>query len=288
MGGSIVDELSATLRALSFIAQLQAAGIAIFVVLFGRLLPSTARGTRRIGVFSGVFGILFVAAHYALEAARMGGELAGIVDPMLQGLVLHSAMSAALTVRIAGLVLIVMGLRAESRASIPVSLAGVLILVSAFTLVGHTSTDEHRWLLAVLLMVHLSIVSFWFGALIPLYRASLSETSAMAGELTDAFSRLAVWLVPVILIAGVLLAVTLLPSLEALRTTYGELLLAKLVLFAVLMLFAALNKWRLGPGLTRGDARVGAHFRRSLATEYLLIVATLSVTAIMTAFFSPH
>jgi putative copper resistance protein D len=58
--------------------------------------------------------------------------------------------------------------------------------------------------------------------------------------------------------------------------------------FAVLMGFAALNKWRFGPALSRGDARATAAFRRSLAAEYVLIAAVLSVTAVLTSFYSPE
>jgi putative copper export protein len=50
---------------------------------------------------------------------------------------------------------------------------------------------------------------------------------------------------------------------------------------------AALNKWRLGPGVRRGDSRARIRFRRSLAAEYALIAAVLGVTAILTSFYSP-
>ena len=72
------------------------------------------------------------------------------------------------------------------------------------------------------------------------------------------------------------------------RTGYGISLLAKFAGFAVLMGLAAVNKWRLGPAIAGGDARVLASFRRSLAIEYVLICAVLSVTAVMTTFYSPE
>ena len=53
-----------------------------------------------------------------LEPARMGGELAGLLDPMLQGLVLHSSIATAAALRIAGLALIIAGLRSAGSAQI--------------------------------------------------------------------------------------------------------------------------------------------------------------------------
>jgi putative copper resistance protein D len=92
--------------------------------------------------------------------------------------------------------------------------------------------------------------------------------------------------VPVILLAGIVMAVLLLPNLQALSEPYGELLIAKVAGFAALMGLAAANKWRFGPALVHGQS--GLWFRRSVAAEYMLIAAVLTITAVMTSFFSPE
>jgi putative copper export protein len=84
------------------------------------------------------------------------------------------------------------------------------------------------------------------------------------------------------------MAALLLPDVAALLQPYGELLIAKVVLFAVLLGLAALNKWRFGPAIERGDTQAARGFRRCVVSEYVLIVAVLSVTAVMTTFFSPE
>ena len=53
-----VDGVSVTVRALSFIAMLQAAGIAIFLALFGRYLTDSAAAIRRYGVLSAVAALV--------------------------------------------------------------------------------------------------------------------------------------------------------------------------------------------------------------------------------------
>lgn len=301
-----VDVLSVTLRALSFVALFQAAGIALFLACFGRYLPACGADLRRLGRAAAVVAGGLLIGQYLLESARMAGEMSGMVDASLQALVIHSPVATTLAWRLAGLVLVYFGLRAtrvelatapEQRASPAqratsaagaTSLVGATVAVAAFALMGHTSTHPERWLLSVLLLAHLLIVAFWFGALVPLYVASQREPAAAAGALTDAFSTVAGWLVPLLFIAGLGLAVFILKSLAGLFTTYGALVLAKVGGFALLMGLAALNKWRLGPALGRGDARIAAALRRSLAAEYLLIIAVLSVTAVMTAFYSPE
>lgn len=49
---------------------------------------------------------------------------------------------------------------------------------------------------------------------------------------------------------------------------------------------AALNKWRLVPALAASHAKSGGMLRRSIGAEYLLSVTVLSVTAVLTAFYS--
>ena len=137
-------------------------------------------------------------------------------------------------------------------------------------------------------MLHLLIVAFWFGALWPLYFVSLREAPARASAIVQRFTGVATWLVPVIFVAGTAMAILLLPGFSVLTEPYGELLMAKVVGFALLLGLAAANKWRLGPALHAGTAGGGRWFRRSVATEYVLIAAVLAITAVMTSFYSPE
>jgi copper resistance protein D len=282
------DVLSVILRALSFVLLFQAVGVAIFVGLFGRWLATSEVSVRRLGAAAAIAAMLLVAAHYALEAARMSGEMPGMWDPTLQRVAWNSPARAALICRLAGLLLIAVALRGRSIARTILAVGGVVLATGAFALTGHTSVKVHRLALAVLLMLHLLVVAFWFGALWPLFIASLRETPARAAALIERFTAVATWLVPVILAAGTVMACLLLPSLSALGEPYGELLIAKFAGFSVLMGFAAANKWRLGPAVVSGTAPSGLRFRRSLAAEFVLIATVLTITAVMTTFFSPE
>ncbi len=283
-----VDVLSVTLRALSFLALFQAAGISIFIALRDHELTRTEPTLRRLGTVSALVAAPVLIAQYVLEAARMSGELHGVMDPALQSLVMHSATSVALSWRLLGLLLIVVSLGRRGVSATAVGVTGVVMLLAAFTFVGHTSKDALRWLLSPVLLAHLLVVAFWFGALTPLYLISSREPAAVAARIVAQFSVRASWLVPGLLLAGLILATVLLPNVAALRTPYGRLLIVKVLGFSALMPLAALNKWRLGPALARGDVRAAHRFRLSLAAEYGLIAAVLCVTAVLTMFYSPE
>lgn len=284
----LADILSVVLRALSFVLLFQAAGAAFFNAAFGLRLGTTRSSIAWVGRISALVAAVFVIGHYGLEAARMAGELGGMVNASLQARVLHSSSGAMVALRVFGLLLVAYGLRTETEGRTAASVIGATLAVCSFALVGHSAASPERWLLLTMLIAHLLIVAYWFGALVPLYLIASREASALAANVIEDFSRAAAWLVPGILLAGLVVASVLVPSWSVFLEAYGVLLIAKLVGFAVLMLLAALNKWRLGPAIAQGEERAVIGFRRSVATEYVLIVAVLATTAVMTSFFSPE
>jgi len=283
----VPDIVSLVLRALSFVLLFQAAGVAIFVALFGRRLDRSQAAIRRLGRAAALAGAVAVAGHYALEAARMAGDMSGLWDPTLQEMVWHSSIRSALLCRLIGLLFIAVGLHEARQRRAIMAIAGAVLATSAFALMGHTSVNSHHAVLATLLMVHLIIVAFWFGALAPLYLVSLKEPPAQAFDLTQRFTAIATWLVPVILLAGATMAALLLPDVAALRAPYGRLLIAKFIGFMLLMGLAAANRRRFAPRLASAPNPSERRFRQSLGAEYMLIAAILTVTAIMTSWFSP-
>ena len=282
------DVLSAALRALSFVALFQAAGAAIFVATFRKDLGDSLHAIRRIAQFAGVAALAFVLLHLALEAGRMAGSLGGVLDPALQKRVLTSSVGTVAALRVAGLTLLLVGVRGRNGFAWVLAVTGANLALFSFALIGHTAVDSARWMLAPLLLAHVFIVAFWFGALLPLRAVAKHDPYVSAGEVVDRFSRIAFWLVPGILIAGTILSVALVPDLTVLRQPYGTLLLAKVAGFTVLMALAAWNKWRLGPAIKRGDGLAIARFKRVVAFEYALISGVLAITAVLTSFFSPE
>ncbi len=281
------DFIAIVLRALSFAAALQAAGLAMFMAIFGHKLESSAAAIRRLGLWSAVTGIVLVVTHHALEAARLSGDLGDVWDGGLQGQVMYSSTGAANLLRLVGLTMVATSLVRSERFLRVIGAIGAGVLASAFLLTGHTSVHLSRPLLAPLLWIHLTIIAFWLGSLPALWIASRRETPATAAQLVAAFSTVAIWLVPLIAVAGLTLAYILLPNAAALGQPYGRLLLMKGSGFLALMALAALNKWRLGPALATRGAHATTAFGRSLVLEYLVIVAVLTITAVLTSLYSP-
>ncbi len=281
------DIISIGLRAVSFVAVLQAAGVAMFLWLFGGTLARSAGNIRSLGICAAAAGGFFTVAHHLVQPARMTGSFSGLLDGSLQAMLLNSDAGATSAIRILGLVLLVFGLPKSNRLGEAISLIGATLVVVSFGLMGHTAAHDQRWVLVALLVVHLLIIAFWFGALLPLYMAAARETFSDNALVIENFSAIAAWLVPIIFIAGLGMSILLLEEFNNLWTAYGVSLLAKVSGFALLMGLATLNKWRFGPAIVAGHAPALRSFQRSVVAEWGLIVAVLVVTATMTGLFSP-
>src|ERR1700683_4953732 len=279
------DTLSVSLRALSFVVLLQASGVATFVALHRPYLEGSAAAIRRFGLMSALIAIPVLVAQYLLEAARMADDLMGIFDPSLQRLAWGTPLAGTLELRIVGLALVACALAGVTASRAVLGLIGSAVIAISFACMGHTSVSAWRPVLGPLLIIHVYVAAFWFGALPALYLVTLREAPDRAGRVIAAFSRYAIRLVPALAIAGFLISVILIRRTAVLREPYGWLLSAKVVGFVALLALASQNRSRLGPSVAAGTP---TGFRRALTAEYVLIAAVLAVTACMTTFFSPN
>ena len=276
------------LRGAGLVLLFQGVGAALFGVAFERLLTRAGPAIRRTALRASGGALAVLAVQYLMEPVHLAGEWAGIADASLHRMVVGSSLGASLGVRLAGLVAVAIGLSRSGPAAKAVALAGSVAALASFALTGHTSVAPHRLLLASLLLAHLAIVAFWFGSLWPLRQVLALEPREPAARVVEAFSSVAVWLVPLIPLAGIGMAVELLPDWAALLTPYGLVLILKLSLFAGLMGLAAANRLRLTPALARGEPGALPRLRRTVAAEYALICVVLGATAVLTGFLSPE
>jgi putative copper export protein len=282
------DLISVAVRALGLIAAFQAAGAAFFMALFGGWAPNAAAAIRRLGGGAAIAGVLLLSCHQGLEGARMSDALSGMLDPRMQGLAWGGSSGNATLLQILGLGVVALGFTRKGSSGSTTAALGGCITACAAVLTGHTSVHSERALIGLLLAVHLLLVAFWFGALVPLMLVCRREATATAVAVLNGFSNIGGVLVPCIAVAGLSMALILMPDWGSWMSTYGSLIWAKIAAFAVLMLLAAWNRWRAVPALAmKGSAAAGSALRRVIGAEYVLIVAVLAMTAVLTTFFSP-
>lgn len=158
--------------------------------------------------------------------------------------------------------------------------ASLIVLGLAFALTGHASGAGLAWLSFIAVAVHVAAVTFWAGALPGLWRDLAPECAAGTAALLRFSSAIPV-AVAVMLAAGLYLAFVQLGALRALvDTSYGLVLLGKLMLVASALALGAWNRVALTPSAGRSDSGAATAMRKVIIVEIILILAIAATTAL--------
>lgn len=266
-----------------FLGVFGATGLIMIRLIFGGLVQDIAPRIRQRVIVLAVLGLVATLAGFSVRGAALTGDAAGMVDPEILGLLWQTSVGTALVTRCIGLLMIIVGV-VLSRHGFWIALAGGSLCLWSFTQIGHVP-DAEFWGLRLLLLVHLFGIALWIGVLSPLkWLCSDVEQLPRATQLGHQFGRIAAGFVPVLLVAGGVMAWVLLGDFRALVTTgYGQMLLAKLVLVALLLGLAAANKLRFVPQLLARDCTGADHLKKSVSLEWWIVIAILAATAILTS-----
>lgn len=160
----------------------------------------------------------------------------------------------------------------------------LLVFSYSFTLIGHIS--YMGVFEKALLMVHVIVMAWWFGALYPLKKACNTLGREELYQLMEGFGKQASVMVSLLLVAGLLLAIQLVGDVDALlRSNYGQTILVKLFLVTSILTIAALNKLKLVPNLESNDGR--ENLSKSISIEMTVAISILLLTSGLTSVVGP-
>ena len=183
------DFVALVVRTLELVCLLQAAGAALFLQLFGIRLPRSHSRIARLGMRCALAAVVLLAIHQELQAARMAGSFSvHSTQSATSGLTGSSGNAALLQMIGMGVVAFALAQRPPAQA---LASTGAVIAAVAGVLTGHTSVHPQHALLALLLAIHLLVVAFWFGALVPLIWCNRCELREHAVAVLRAFSAVA-------------------------------------------------------------------------------------------------
>jgi len=256
------------------------------------------RVVRQWSVALAIAGLGISAFGYAIVVATMSGTtLAEIDRSVVITLLTQTALGWAWIARMAALVLVLGLLALLAWGAMPtrlcmaaLTLCGA-VAVSTLAWFGHgaASSGVPGWVHLITDIIHLLAASAWIGALVMLLAlvrpaASLEQRRIeTAHKALAGFSRIGTIIVGIIIATGginsaFLIGVRSLPMLGS--SLYGQLFVAKMLLFMAMLACAALNRFRLTPWLTpvSGPAARSNAFsalRISIAVETILALLVL-------------
>jgi putative copper resistance protein D len=164
------------------------------------------------------------------------------------------------------------------------SLIGVFMIAAAFTLTGHNA-EAPIWI-RIALALHVVAAMWWIGSLYPLRSACDVLGVSNLQSLMVEFGKQAMFLVGLLVVAGVVISYHLEGNFSNLvNTGHGNLLLLKIGTVAVILSLAALHKFAYVPALSNGKST--AILKRSITIEMWVGFLILVITAVMSSVTGP-
>ena len=284
-GDTVVGFVYAVQRVLAFASVIVVVGGAAFLAL---LWPkgTTDRRARRLLLWSWITAFVVTALGIGLQGAYGAGlKLTSALDPSVIGDEIGTRFGEGSLLRLAFLVVLGVVLLGVIRPSFSSALWGFafgagLAVVATFGWAGHAATGDLHEIGLPADIAHLAAVSLWLGGLTVLALCVLPRRDERElGRVVPAFSRLALVCVAIIVATGVFQGWRQTRSIDALdSTTYGRLLIVKVLIFVVLVGLAwTARRWVHGRA---HDGSVGA-FARTITMEVGLAVAVIAVTGLL-------
>lgn len=259
--------------------------------------PNLVRARPMLMVAAGVVALGSLAALVA-QTAVMAGSLSEALKPaslsfMVTGMALGMAMVARAVV--AALALVAIVALKPGRALWTVLAAAGVIVSASFAWSGHGAGTEGpggMWHL-IAAIIHAVSAALWLGALAAMTILLLRRTSPDDPALHHALRGFAGWgtlAVALLVLSGLgnswfMIGPERVTDLGG--SLYGQLLIAKLALFGLMLALAAGNRFRLTPALGLvleggGDPRHALQrLRRSVVAETLVGAVLIAVVAVM-------
>lgn len=256
---------------------------------------------RRVLGLLALTGIGLSAAALILLAAAMSGVAPGDVDrEAIEAVVTGTSIGTAWQVRMAALLaavwLSLIGWR-NPRTDLALAAAAGTVALASLAWTGHGAASEgvRGWIHLSGDIVHLLAAGVWISALFALALLLFRRSSAMSVEhvvlshrTLDGFATVGSIVVGLIILSGITNSWILIgpDNIAVLFTSlYGQLLLAKLALFAAMLGLAWANRFRLTPALAASVESGGTHgraisaLRRSLVLEAGAAMVILALVA---------
>jgi copper transport protein len=265
----------------------------IGIVPLGRRQRFVIGGAAAVGAVAGLLALPLEVGYTA------GRSLSVITDGSAWRAVWNTTIGLAWVVRAAGILLtaeLLLATRSRCRATWwqVTAIIGLVVVGTASAYGGHGAAGRWHYMGVFLTMLHVSAMAVWLGGLAMLVISFSSVDRRAAAR----FSSIAIVAVATVVVTGSVQALRQVGSLDALTgTTYGTLLIWKLVIVTAVLAVAAVARQsthgRLVLTSPVAGASVGAasrddgfdrsRLRRAVSIEALLAVGIVILTSLLMA-----
>lgn len=278
---SFLDGIAVVVRALYYAATIGAAGLVFFMIGYGhRLRPDEVTRLRRTLLGAITAGLALSIGALALRVLVLTAG-ASMTDGAVWEAMMRSRIGDAFWLRSAGLILLAAAAM-PWRAGPAIAAVGGVIVLGSYAAMGHSMLFRPRQEIAALVVLHLGVVAFWVGSLLPLLWVAQRTDAAEAVALLHDWSRAATIAVVVMIASGVLLTWYLTLRLDLIfEAWHGWALAGKVMAVFAALALALSNRLRHTPAMAQGQPGAGARLAASIRLEIVLVLLAFYIAAEM-------
>jgi putative copper export protein/methionine-rich copper-binding protein CopC len=264
----------------------------------GHYLPAAIRAAATLGIVAVAMVAVVAVARLLTQSAAMNGTERMLHSDLVGRMLTETVWGRAWLVQLGMAAVAVVGfamIRRSEHAGWIVAGVGSVGLALSLALSGHAVVvAQFAAATVVAHVVHTVAASGWLGSLLAIvlvglplaFRLDRDDRWTVVADIVHTFSPAALVFASIAALAGVFMAWTHLPAVNALWTSeYGRILMLKLGLITGTALTGAYNWLHVRPSL--GDPTGARRLRRSATVELAIAALVVAVTAVLVATPTP-
>jgi putative copper resistance protein D len=277
--------LNPILKIFFYVSVVGTAGTALFIFHFRKLMEKeNILFCNKVMLTSSGLGIFVCIFYFFSIAGNFGGDIMSAFNFELLKLASNTTVGQVAILTIIAHTLVCCTIFTVNKVGRIILIICTIGIVISFAMVGHSSTNGY--LAQLLLLIHLTCISYWLGSFIPLRQLCKYSNYKVVSDVAHKFGVYAVSYVGLLVLSGIFYSYILLGDIRNIfSTSYGVILLIKFISVNLLLLIGALNKFRYVPMIeTHPEKGVGKLYS-SINYEIMLTIFVLILTSLLTTSF---
>ena len=274
--------LNPIIRTFIYLTALYSIGCVLFKVHFHKFFNEEINiYCKKIIRDSAFLGLIISILAFLSVAGNLGGEIESIFEIDLIELSFETMQGKSYLLLIIGFSLLCFSYYFQHIFMNAFDIIGTVIILISFIVIGHSLSQGIYT--QILLLVHLFCISYWLGSFLLLKKMCNIKNYENLYLVAHNFGIYATFYIGLLVITGLIFSYFLLGGiLPIITSTYGNVLICKLLLVSSVLMIGAINKFRIVPNIKENLSLGQSKLKRSINIEFMLTWFILFLTSILT------
>ena len=274
--------LNPIIRTFIYLTALYSIGSVLFKVHFHKFFNEEINiYCKKIIRDSAFLGLIISILAFLSVAGNLGGEIQSIFEIDLIELSFETMQGKSHLLLIVGFSFLFFSYYFQRIFMNAFNIIGTVLILISFIVIGHSLSQGIYT--QILLLIHLFCISYWLGSFLPFkYMCNIKNYENLY-LVAHNFGIYATFYIGLLVITGLTFSYFLLGGiLPIITSTYGNVLLFKLMLVSSILMIGAINKFRIVPNMKENLTLGQSKLKRSINIEFMLTLLILFLTSILT------